>query len=57
MEIRITFLCEKQLQQMSPFSKELIELYNWASTTLYKFSEPIQFFQPRFLKEKTFLEN
>ena len=29
-EIRITFLYEKQFQQMTPFSKKLIELYNSA---------------------------
>ena len=28
MEIRTTFLYEKHFQQMTPFSKELIELYN-----------------------------
>ena len=32
-EIRITFLYEKQFQQMTPFSKELIEFYNSASAT------------------------
>ena len=30
MEIRTTFLYEKQFQQMGPFSKELIALYNSA---------------------------
>ena len=35
MEIRITFLYEKQFQQMTQFSKELVELYNSASATLY----------------------
>ena len=33
-EIRITFLYEKQFQQMTPVYKELIELYNWASAVL-----------------------
>ena len=46
MEIRITFLYEKQFQQVTPFSKELIELYNSASATLYKLCGQIQFFQP-----------
>ena len=46
MEIRITFLYEKQFQQMTQFSKELIELYNWASAKLYKLSAQIQFFKP-----------
>ena len=35
MEIRITFLYEKQFQQKTQFSKELVELYNSASATLY----------------------
>ena len=30
MEIRITLLYEKQFPQMTPFSKDLIELYNLA---------------------------
>ena len=47
LEIRITFLYEKQFQQMTLFSKELIELHNLASTTLYKLSAQIKFFQPR----------
>ena len=47
MEIRITFLYELQFQQMIPFPKELIELYDWASGTLYKLCAEIQFFQPR----------
>ena len=34
MEIRITFLYEKQFQEMTQFSKELIELYNSATATL-----------------------
>ena len=46
-EIRRAFLHEKQFQQMTPFSKEPIELYNSASATLYKFCAQIQFFQPR----------
>ena len=33
MEIRITFLYEKQFQQMTPFFTELIEVYNSASGT------------------------
>ena len=57
MEIRITFLYEKQSQQMTSFSKELIELYNWASATLYKLCAQIQLFQPRVFYERTFLEN
>ena len=36
MEIRIIFFCEKQFQQMTPFPKELIELFNSASAVLYK---------------------
>ena len=47
MEIRITFLYEKELQQMTPFFEELIELYNLTSATLYKLCAPKQFFQPR----------
>ena len=34
MEMNITFLYQKQFQQMTPFSKELIDLYNSASATL-----------------------
>ena len=47
MEIRTTFLYEKQFQQMTPFSKELIELRNSFSATLYKLSALIKFLQPR----------
>ena len=47
MEIRITFLYENQFQKMTLFSKELIELFNWALATLYKLFAQIQFFQPR----------
>ena len=47
MEIRITFLSVKQLQQMTKFLKELMELYNSASATLYKLCAQIQNFQPR----------
>ena len=36
MEIRITFLYEKQFQQMTPFYKDLRELYNSASGIPYK---------------------
>ena len=46
-EIRRAFLHEKQFQQMTPFSKEPIEVYNSASATLYKLCAQIQFFQPR----------
>ena len=46
MEIRITFLYEKQFQQMKPFSTELIEPRNSAAATLYKWSAQTQFFQP-----------
>ena len=46
-EIRITFLYEKQFQQMKPFSTELIGLYNSSSAMLYKLCAQIQFFQPR----------
>ena len=46
MEITITFLYEKEIQQMTPFSKELLELYNLAAATLYKLCAPKQFFQP-----------
>ena len=54
MEIRITFLHEKHFQQMTPFSKELIELYNAASATLYKLCAQIQFFQRRVFSERNF---
>ena len=47
MEIRITFLYEKQFQQMAPFPKELIEIEYSASETLVKLSAQIKFFQPR----------
>ena len=47
MEITITFLYEKEIQQMASFSKELIELYNLTAATLYKLCAPKQFFQPR----------
>ena len=47
MEIMITLLYEKQFQQMTLLSKELIELYNWDLATLYKLCAQIQIFQPR----------
>ena len=47
MEIRITLLYEKQFQKLTPFSKELIEIYNSASATFYKLCAQRQFFQPR----------
>ena len=47
MEIIITFLYEKQFQQMTLLSKELIEIYNSDLATLYKLCAQIQFFQPR----------
>ena len=46
-EIRITFLYEKQFQQMTPFPKELIELYNSASQILYKLCAQKLFFHAR----------
>ena len=49
LEIRITFLYEKQFQQMTPFCKDLRELYNSASAMLYKFCAQIQFFHPALL--------
>ena len=57
MEIMITLLYEKQFQQMTLFSKELIELYNSASAMLYKLCAQIQFFQQCVFYERTFLEN
>ena len=57
MEIRITFLYEEQFQEMTPFSKELIELYNSARARLYKLCGQLQFFQPRPFEKRTFLEN
>ena len=57
LEIRITFLYQKQFQQMTPFSKPLIEIYKSASATTYKLCAQIQFFQPRVFQERTFLEN
>ena len=56
MEIRITFLHEKQFQQMTPFSEELIAFYNSASATLYKLCAQIQFFQPRVFTRALFLK-
>ena len=47
MEIRITFFYEKQFKEMTPFSKELIELHNSTSATIYKLCAQIQFLQPR----------
>ena len=47
MEIRINILYVKEFQQMTPFSKERIELYNSASATLYKLSAQIKCFQGR----------
>ena len=47
MEIRTTFLYEKHFQQMTPFSTELVELYNSPSATLYKLCAQIQFFPKR----------
>ena len=44
MEIRISFLYEKQFQQMRPFSTELIGLYNPFSAMLYKLYAKIQLF-------------
>ena len=44
MEIRITFLYEKQFQEIAPFSKDLIELYNLASPIPYKLCAQKQFF-------------
>ena len=46
MEMSITFLYKNSFQQMTPFYKELVELYNSASATIYKLSEHINFFQP-----------
>ena len=57
MEIKITFFYENQFQQMIPFSKELIELYNWASGTIYKLCAEMQFFQPCVFSGRNFLEN
>ena len=48
MEIMIALLYEKQFQQMTLLSKELIELYNWDLATLYKLCAQIQIFQPLF---------
>ena len=45
-EIRITFLYENHIQQMTLFSKELTELYNSASAMLYKLSQQTQLLQP-----------
>ena len=45
MEMRITFLYEKQFQEMAPFSKDLIELYNLASSIPYKLYAQKQFFR------------
>ena len=56
MEIRITFLHEKQFQQMTPFSEELIAFYNSASATLYKLCAQTQFFQPRVFTRALFLK-
>ena len=39
MEIRITFLYEKQFQQMTLFFKQLTELYKSASAMVYKLSQ------------------
>ena len=55
-EIRITFLYEKQLQQMTQFSKELTELYNSVSARLYKLSAQIHFLQPRTFRRAVFLK-
>ena len=46
MEIKITFLYEKEFQIMTPFSKDLIEIYKSASATPYKLCAQIQFFLP-----------
>ena len=55
-EIRVTFLYEKQLQQMTQLSKELTELYNLASARLYKLSAQIHFLQPRTFRRAVFLK-
>ena len=44
MEIRTTFLYEKQFEQMTSSSKELTERQNSAAATLYKLCAQIQFF-------------
>ena len=41
---------------MTPFSKEMIELYNLASARLYKLSAQIKFFQPRAFNRALFLK-
>ena len=56
MEIRITFLYEKQFQQMTRFSKELIELYNSPSARLFKLSVQINFFHPHAFRKALFLK-
>ena len=47
MEITITFSYEKQFQQMTPFPKELTEVYNSAPAMLCKLCAQIQFYQSR----------
>ena len=58
MEIRITFLYEKQFQQMTPFSKELKKFYNWLQQRIkndvhkYNFFSHARFETGLFLKIK-----
>ena len=47
MEITITFSYDKQFQQMTPFPKELTEVYNSTSAMLCKLCAQIQFYQSR----------
>ena len=56
LEIRITLLYEKQFQQMTPFSKDLRELYILASARIYKLSVQINFFHPVAFKKTLFLK-
>ena len=56
MEIRIPFLYETQLQQITQFSEELIEIYNLASARLYKLSAKINFLQPRTFRRALLLK-
>ena len=55
-EIRITFLYDKQFQQMTLFSKELRELYNSASATLLNYVRKYNFFCHATFKRRLFLK-
>ena len=55
-KISITFLLEKQFEQTTSFSKELMQLYNLASGMVYKLSRQRQLSTQLFFTRLFFLE-